>query len=193
MKRSVILASQSPRRKQLLAECGWSEFKVIPSDVKEITPSPENWFCIALLNATLKAEDIAGKYPEAIVIGADTVIEFNHQAIGKPENAAKAFEMLRAFSGKEHIVTTGLCIRCIAMDLKVQFAEHSKVFFRELSDETIQDYLQEVPVLDKAGAYAIQDHGDWLIDHIEGSLRNIIGFPAERFTEAMKNIELLEN
>ena len=189
----MILASQSPRRKQLLQEAGYRDFDIIPSRVEEIDSTPENWFCVALLNAEKKADDIAAKYPDALVIGADTVVEFEQQAVGKPSTLAEAFQMIKGFSGKSHVVSTGVCIRCAALDLTIRFTEHSKVFFRELSDEDIQYYLTLVPVLDKAGAYGIQDHGDLLIDHIEGSFSNIMGFPVERFAEAMMAVEKIEN
>jgi len=191
MKRQLILASQSPRRRQILRECGWNDFLVEPSNAMEIQPDDTNYFCIALLNAELKTAEVSARYPDAVVIGSDTVIEFERRTIGKPRDLRQAAEILRQFSGKHHTVSTGVCIQCLANHLMVRFTEHSQVYFRELSDADIQKYLSLVPVLDKAGAYGIQEHGDLIIERYEGSFTNIMGFPAERFTEAMKNAERL--
>jgi len=178
-----ILASASPRRKELLANLGFP-FTVQTSSIQEKTDGP--WLMLALENAQLKAEDIAEKFPDDLVIGADTVIEFEDRILGKPRDRKNAFHMLSLFSGKTHQVTTGCAIRCISRGIRIRFAETSHVTFRTLSAGQIEAYLDAVPVLDKAGAYAIQDHGEWIVEHLEGSLNNVIGFPVERFELPLK-------
>ena len=141
---------------------------------------------LALENALRKAEEVAARFPEDLVIGADTVIEFENRILGKPENMDDAFRMLSIFSGKTHCVTTGCAIICHSRSIRIRFAETSRVTFKSLDAETIRRYLSLVPVLDKAGAYAIQDHGEMLIESLEGSLDNVIGFPTERFRLPLK-------
>ena len=133
-----------------------------------------------------KAEEVAARFPEDLVIGADTVIEFENRILGKPENMDDAFRMLSIFSGKTHCVTTGCAIICHSRSIRIRFAETSRVTFKSLDAETIRRYLSLVPVLDKAGAYAIQDHGEMLIESLEGSLDNVIGFPTDRFRLPLK-------
>ena len=141
---------------------------------------------LALENALRKAEEVAARFPEDLVIGADTVIEFENRILGKPENMDDAFRMLSIFSGKTHCVTTGCAIICHSRSIRIRFAETSRVTFKSLDAETIRRYLSLVPVLDKAGAYAIQDHGEMLIESLEGSLDNVIGFPTDRFRLPLK-------
>ncbi len=184
----LILASASPRRAELLKNAGFI-FRVIPSDVEELTASEENANGIALQNAIRKAEHIAEQYPGSVVIGADTVIELDSVTIGKPESPEDAGNILRRLSGRKHVVSTGVCICCLRKKIKVIFTDCSSVFFRELTEEIIESYLSLVNVLDKAGAYGIQEHGDMIVDHIEGSFTNIMGLPVERVTEALKQIQ----
>lgn len=180
---NLILASSSPRRRELLASLG-IPFSVRTSTVEELRSGP--WMMLALDNALLKAEEIARRFPDDLVIGADTVIEFGDEILGKPKNRDDAFRMLSLFSGRTHCVTTGCAIRCMARNIRVRFAEISRVTFKSLSPDVIRHYLSLVPVLDKAGAYAIQEHGDMLVGKLEGSLNNVIGFPVERFKLPLK-------
>ncbi len=180
---NLILASASPRRRELLATLG-IPFSVRTSTAEELREGP--WMMLALENALRKAEEVAARFPEDLVIGADTVIEFENRILGKPENMDDAFRMLSIFSGKTHCVTTGCAIICHSRSIRIRFAETSRVTFKSLDAETIRRYLSLVPVLDKAGAYAIQDHGEMLIESLEGSLDNVIGFPTERFRLPLK-------
>lgn len=180
---NLILASASPRRRELLATLG-IPFSVRTSTAEELREGP--WMMLALENALRKAEEVAARFPEDLVIGADTVIEFENRILGKPENMDDAFRMLSIFSGKTHYVTTGCAIICHSRSIRIRFAETSRVTFKSLDAETIRRYLSLVPVLDKAGAYAIQDHGEMLIESLEGSLDNVIGFPTERFRLPLK-------
>lgn len=180
---NLILASASPRRRELLATLG-IPFSVRASTAEELREGP--WMMLALENALRKAEEVAARFPEDLVIGADTVIEFENRILGKPENMDDAFRMLSMFSGKTHCVTTGCAIICHSRSIRIRFAETSRVTFKSLDAETIRRYLSLVPVLDKAGAYAIQDHGEMLIESLEGSLDNVIGFPTDRFRLPLK-------
>lgn len=180
---NLILASASPRRRELLATLG-IPFSVRTSTAEELREGP--WMMLALENALRKAEEVAARFPEDLVIGADTVIEFENRILGKPEDMDDAFRMLSIFSGKTHCVTTGCAIICHSRSIRIRFAETSRVTFKSLDAETIRRYLSLVPVLDKAGAYAIQDHGEMLIESLEGSLDNVIGFPTDRFRLPLK-------
>lgn len=177
--RSVILASASPRRAALLREAGpdFASMQIRTSHVNEGTDPLEN--------ARLKAEAVAAAEPRAIVIGADTVIRFNGETIGKPADLENARRILAKLSGHTHDVVTGVCVRCVENDLLVRFEETTHVTFRTLTPETIDAYISAVDVLDKAGAYAIQEHGEDIIEKIDGSLSNVIGLPVERLKETV--------
>ncbi len=179
---NLILASASPRRKELLARLE-IPFTVQTSDAEERSEGP--WMMLALENAFAKAEEVAGRFPDSVVIGADTVIEFENRILGKPRDIEDAEKMLLAFSGKTHAVTTGCAVICKSRNICVRFAETSLVTFRTLSCEQIREYLSLVHVLDKAGAYAIQEHGDMIIARYEGDLDNIIGLPVTRLGETL--------
>ena len=177
--RSIILASASPRRAALLREAGpeFASMQIMPSDADEGADPLEN--------ARLKAESVAALEPRALVIGADTVIRFGDETIGKPADLDDARRILAKLSGRTHDVVTGVCVRCLEDDLLVRFEEATHVTFRTLTPEMIEAYIAAVNVLDKAGAYAIQEHGDDIIEGIEGSLTNVIGLPVERLTETV--------
>ena len=177
--RPVILASASPRRASLLAEAGpeFVSMRIMTAHVEEGDDPLEN--------ARLKAEACAASNPRAIVIGADTVIRFGNETIGKPADIADAKRILARLSGHTHDVVTGVCVRCLETDLLVRFEEATHVTFRTLTPEAIDEYVGKVNVLDKAGAYAIQEHGDDIIKGIDGSLTNVIGLPVERLKETV--------
>ena len=179
-RRTVILASASPRRAALLRKAGpeFAAMQIMPSDAEEGADPLEN--------ARLKAESIAAAHPRAIVIGADTVIRFGGETIGKPADLDDARAILAKLSGRTHDVVTGVCVRCLENDILVRFEEATHVTFRVLTTEAIEKYIQAVNVLDKAGAYAIQEHGDEIIQGIDGSLTNVIGLPVERLTETVR-------
>lgn len=175
--RQIILASASPRRASLLQNAGFVSLKIMIPHVKESDDPLEN--------ARLKAVEIAGACPEAIVVGADTVIRLDNRIIGKPADVADAKKILASLSGRTHEVSTGVCVRCVADDVLVRFEETTRVTFRKLSAAAIDRYVKAVDVLDKAGAYAIQEHGEDLISTIDGSFTNVIGLPVERLTETL--------
>ncbi len=191
MMRPVILASASPRRRELLKKCGITDFQVIPSRAEELEPAPENISSLALDNAVLKAQDVAEKHRESIVIGADTLIEFEGERIGKPKDLQDAVKTLLRFSGKQHIVRTGVCIRCIGNGTFVRFAVSSAVKFKHFDRATAEKYISLVPVLDKAGSYAIQEYSELIIEGFDGSFDNIVGLPVERLSEALRIVRNL--
>ena len=179
-RRPVILASASPRRSALLRDAGpaFADMRIMTSNVEEGSDPLEN--------AMRKAEAVAQLNPQAIVIGADTVIRFEGEIIGKPADLEDAKRILAKLSGRTHDVATGVCVRCVEADYLVRFEEATHVKFRTLTPEIIDDYITAVNVLDKAGAYAIQEHGEDIIESINGSLTNVIGLPVERLKETVE-------
>lgn len=186
--RNLILASVSPRRSELLKKAGFPDFKVVPSDAEELKAGAFDVHRLALENAIRKAKAVSELYPEDLVIGADTLIEFEYEAIGKPVDTEDAVRTLLRFAGKTHRVTTGVCICCKKPDLITRFAVTSEVDFKNFDRNTAEEYTRLVHVLDKAGAYAIQEYGDMIIANIRGSYDNIVGLPTERLTEALNCI-----
>ena len=175
--RPIILASASPRRSALLKEAGpiFADMQILTSHVEEGGDPLEN--------AMRKAEAVARMNPRAFVIGADTVIRFGGETIGKPAGLDDAKRILAMLSGRTHDVATGVCVRCVEADILVRFEDITHVTFRTLTPGIIDKYVRDVNVLDKAGAYAIQEHGEDIIKKIDGSLTNVIGLPVERLKE----------
>lgn len=170
----LILASGSPRRLELLRETGL-EPKVIPPAVEEFSAGafPPRELC--LVNARIKAQVVAADFAKDYVIASDTVVALDGQVYGKPESVEEAAGNLRCFSGRTHEVMTGVVIQ--QGEEIVEFVEVSQVKFRAFDELVIQQYLAKVYVLDKAGGYAIQDHGEWLVEEIEGDYETIVGLP----------------
>jgi septum formation protein len=185
----LILASGSPRRRELLSEMGLA-FTVQSADVLELdaTSAPHlTPLQLAQENARIKANAITSA-PGQWILSADTVVALEGRVYGKPASLAQARDYLRALSGKRHQVITA----CL---LKTPAAEHafhdiSSVTFLSFSDDTISRYLAEVPVLDKAGAYALQQRGEWLIDSTAGSRHNIIGLPTEKLATLLRHLHV---
>ncbi len=175
--RKIILASASPRRKELLETAG-AEFEILVADVDETVPEgtlPEE---AAVMTAEKKALAVAEKNADSIVIGADTIVVAGDKILGKPKDKADACEMLRMLSGVEHKVITGVCIACGSK--KTTFAQISKVKFYDLTDVEIEAYVATNEPMDKAGAYGIQGKGCVLVEKIEGDYFNIVGLPVAR-------------
>lgn len=171
----VILASQSPRRRELLKEIV-ADFEVVPSSIEEVLQpglSPkEN----AIALARMKAEDVSRRRPGHFVIGADTLVALNGEIIGKPDNPADACRILRRLNGGSHQVITGVAI---VNSNPVEDATVSEVTIRPLDDEEISRYVETGEPLDKAGAYAIQGAGASIISFYKGSYSNIVGLPLD--------------
>ncbi|MCK5309981.1 MAG: septum formation protein Maf [Thermoplasmata archaeon] len=169
-----ILASASPRREELLKKI-LDDFKIIPSQIAESIPWNESPIDIAMNNALEKALDISAKHPDALVIGADTVIALEDKIMGKPKDLDDAMRMLEMLSGKTHQVVTGIAM--VLADKQNTDFEFSDVTFRELTKEQIEAYVQEKQPLDKAGSYGIQEVGDEFVEHLEGKKDNVMGLP----------------
>lgn len=178
-----ILASQSPRRHELLASLGY-EFDIITEDVEELHDASIPAQSLCEINAYEKAKAVAVKNPDALVLGADTLVFLEGQPLGKPRDEQEARAMLRQLSGKVHHVCTGVALSA-PMGGRI-FSVLTEVEFRDLSEEDISHYLAKVNVLDKAGAYAYQEHGKMIVARIEGDETNIIGLPLARLTEVLK-------
>jgi septum formation protein len=174
----LILASASPRRRELLASLGVA-FDVVVADVTEHEESSTDPRVMVAHNAALKADWVAARHPDALVLGADTTVYLEGEALNKPANLDAARAMLRRLSGRTHTVFTGIAVRRRRDGLKIDEGVGSEVTFKLLDEATIETYLARVHVLDKAGAYAIQEHGDLIIAGYRGSLTNIIGLPVE--------------
>jgi septum formation protein len=172
----IILASQSPRRRYLLEQAGL-QFTVVPSrfDERAVSMSAPESYVRKL--AENKAEDVAKYYPEHWVIGADTIVLINNQILGKPATRVEAENMLQKLSGKIHQVFTGYCIRCKVREQIHSDAVCTDVQFKQLSNQEIQWYVDTEEPYDKAGGYAIQGLGSFLVKKINGSYTNVVGLP----------------
>lgn len=175
----IILASASPRRRELLGLLG-RPFDVIAGDAPEVAGGSMTPFEVCQLNAYRKARVIAKKFPDAIVIGADTEVCLGAKTLGKPGNRIVAEAMLQKLGGREHQVVTGVCLLQLRRHRQRCFAEMTEVRFHRLTAEQRRAYLKRINPLDKAGAYAIQEHGHLIIEEIEGSFSNVVGLPVER-------------
>jgi len=177
----LILASQSPRRRQLLRQIGL-RFRVIPSHVPERIRKKESPASNAKRIALDKANEVASRVKRGIVIGADTVVVLDHHVLGKPKTAADARRMLRLLSGREHVVYTGFALVDARTGKKRSGAVSTKVRFRPLSTEEVAEYVRSGSPMDKAGAYGIQDDfGAVFVDKVNGCFYNVVGFPLSRF------------
>ncbi len=174
----VILASQSPRRIELLRQITF-QFEVMPSVVEEVQSEHLTARETAQLNAYRKARAVAKRFPDALVLGADTVVELNNTLFGKPETLGEARTMLLQLQGKTHQVVTGLCLIHLRGHRQKLYAESTEVNFRRLTRLEIDRYLEKVNPLDKAGGYAIQEYGESIVRGISGSYTNVMGLPVE--------------
>lgn len=184
----LILASRSPRRSELLRQLDL-QFEVLPSDIPEIEHEQLTAGESCQVNAYRKARAISKQYPDALVIGVDTLVALNHRVFAKPADHAEARKMLQELQGKTHHVTTGVCLIHLRNHCQRIFCEVTEVTFRSLTPDDIDHYLSKVNPLDKAGAYAIQEHGDDIIRTIHGSFSNVVGLPLERLKEELITFE----
>lgn len=180
----LILASASPRRVELLRSL-IAEFQVLPSDATEIHDAALGVRPLCELNARLKAEPVARRYPGHLVLGADTLVWLQGRPLGKPADLAEARAMLEGLSGKGHEVVTGVCLMHAGSGRTEVFSDVTRVVFRTLDAGVIDRYLRAVPTLDKAGGYALQQHGDWLVESVTGSPSNVIGLPVEALRKVL--------
>jgi len=175
----IVLASASPRRRELMARVA-PEFRVFPTDVDESSVAEKDPLEYAIAAAVLKAKTAAESFPEAIVIGADTVVALGLSILGKPSGRESARAMLRALSGRRHRVMTGLAFYNKTEARLLTGYDLTYVTFRELTAEMIEGYLDQESYLDKAGSYAVQEVGDAFVARLNGNYDNVVGFPVEK-------------
>ena len=183
---SIILASNSPRRIELLRQSGL-EFRVVPGNVPEIHHEQLTAREISQINAYRKARAAGKKFPDALVIAADTVVSLENTLFGKPATLEAAYEMLEKLQGRTHTVVTGICLLHLRTHRQRIFAESTSVTFRSLDAVKIRRYLTQINPLDKAGAYAIQERGDEIIEGISGSYSNVVGLPMEQLSSELRS------
>lgn len=184
----IILASNSPRRKELLKYV-CPEFKIIPANIEEnldtklpLTKSVEKL-------AQKKAQFLLDEYPEDVVVGADTVVVLNNKVYGKPKDKDEAKHMLAELSGNTHHVISGICI--LSKEKDVSFNQITEVTFYPLTAEDIEEYVEKYNPLDKAGAYGIQDGGALLVESINGDYYNVMGLPIALLHKKLKNYNFI--
>lgn len=181
----LILASASPRRAELLRQLD-TPFRVVPSDAPEVHEDHLTASELAQLNAFRKARAVARKFPDALVLGADTLVYLGSRLFGKPRDLGHARQMLAELQAKTHQVITGVCLIHLRSRRTRLVAESTDVRFKPLDAALIDRYVAAVDPLDKAGAYAIQESGDWIVEEISGSYSNVVGLPMERLAAELQ-------
>jgi septum formation protein len=185
--RQIILASTSPRRKQLLQQAG-IEFTVVPSNFEEDMTLPLAPSELVKQLALGKANEVAEKYPDAIVIGADTIVVLKNQVLGKPKDEADARKTLQKLSGTTNEVITGMAVLCASTNQKFLVASSSTVFMAEISETELDDYIASGEPMDKAGSYAAQGAGSIFVERIEGDFTSVIGLSVSQVWRLLKQI-----
>jgi len=180
----LILASASPRRAELLRLLR-PDFKILPSTADEVAHEHLTPLEVCQLNAHRKARVVAKQIPDALVLGADTLVFLDNDILGKPRSLKDAEKMLSRLQGRTHQVVTGVCLMHLRSHRERIFAISSDVLFHPLTQKQIRHYLQHVHTLDKAGAYAIQERGELIIAEISGSFSNVVGLPVEKLREEL--------
>lgn len=184
MKKQVILASGSPRRKELLGLI-FDKFDIIVSNVEEIVPDNISLEQQPEYLSKIKCSSVSSDYPEAIVIGADTSVFAEGKVLGKPKNKEDAFNMLKILSGRFHDVITGVTVMC--GDVCKSFSVVTKVEFFKLSDNEIDAYTETSEPYDKAGGYGIQSLGGLFVKGIIGDYNNVVGLPVAELNRVLQN------
>ena len=189
--RRMVLASASPRRKELLAQVGF-EFDIITSDCEEITTKTKPAEVVEELSC-LKATDVADKLDKQseklLIIGSDTVVALDDNIMGKPKDEEDAFRMLRALQGREHSVITGVTMIFTEPgkeDKKIVFSKETKVWFYSMNDDEIRAYIDTKEPMDKAGSYAIQGLCAAYIERIEGDYNTVVGLPVAEICKVLR-------
>ena len=180
---NLILASSSPRRKELLAAAGF-KYVVDPADIDETLNKDLSPLENVKLLGLKKASALKVKYPNDVILGCDTIVVLDNQIYGKPHGEAMAYQMLETFSGRTHEVISGVAI--ITPDKTYNFAVTSTVTFKKLSPDDINSYIKTGECFGKAGSYAIQGLGKRLIEGYTGELENIIGLPIKEVKEILE-------
>jgi septum formation protein len=179
-----ILASASPRRKELLRTL-IQNFEVVPADMDEIIDPHWDPQKVAINLAIQKSLAVSQQYTDAIIIGADTVVRIDHHIYGKPQDEAEAYQMLKSLSGRVHNVETGVGIS-LNSEIRYQFTETTQVFFKALSEDDITHYIASQEPFGKAGSYAIQGLGATFIEKINGCFYNVVGLPIFKLNKTLE-------
>lgn len=188
MNHILLLASASPRRKQLLKQIDLS-FGVVPSNVIEDFSLELNPSDFVEHYAKAKAMDISKKHPDCLVIGADTIVVIGKKILGKPKDRNESFKMLSSLSGQTHSVFTGVSIQCQSKDIGVTFHDKTNVTFNTLNHDDISYYIDTYKPYDKAGSYGIQDWFSVCVQRIDGCFYNVMGLPLSKFYQKFKHCE----
>jgi len=186
----LILASASPRRRELLTALG-RPFDIVVAEVVEHEDPTTDPKIMVAHNAALKADWVSVRHPDAFVLGADTTVFLDGHAINKPADLAESRRMLARLSGRTHTVFTGVALRRAATGLRIDRGVASEVDFLPFGADVIESYLLLVNTLDKAGAYSIQEHADRIIARHRGSLSNIMGLPMDETKQILTSCGLL--
>lgn len=182
---NIILASASPRRKEILENAS-VKFEVMASSIEELTLDGESPCQMVMRLAFEKGMDIASRQKNDLIISADTIVVIDNTVLGKPENEIEPRKMITSLSGRTHQVITGISLINLDNNKKIIDYVISNVKFKNLSEEDINDYIRTKESLDKAGAYGIQGYGALLVDEIQGDYFNIVGLPISRLSDLLK-------
>ena len=187
---SIILASESTRRVDILRSLGIS-FSIIPPDIDEERRKDESPRDFVLRMSEEKARKVGDHFPDKWVIGADTVVVSRGKVLGKPKDEEDAFETLKGLRGKWHKVITGYCVLNASKDIMSCDAVETKVLVRDMSDEEIIRYIKTSEPLGKAGSYAVQGKGGYMVKEIRGSYSNVVGLPICEVAEVLLSLGVL--
>lgn len=182
----MILASKSPRRKEILENMGFS-IEIISKDIEEMSGKEEVTEKIKDI-AYKKVMAVAKEYTTEYVVGADTIVEVDGEILGKPRDKAEACQMLEKLSGRSHNVVTAFSLINIEKGISVKECSTTKVYFKNLTREDIEWYISTEEPMDKAGAYGIQGKGSAFVERIEGDFFTVMGFPIQKFIEILKSL-----
>jgi septum formation protein len=190
-KQKLVLASSSPRRKQLLEEIGLN-FDILPADIDEDINKGESPEELTLRLAEKKAKTSAKNVKNSWVIGADTIVYIDNRILGKPTDIHEARKMLLLLSGRCHKVATAFCFFNSATGEEIKRVAGSMVKIKNLTNKEIEDYLKSGEPFDKAGAYAVQGIGGFMVEKIEGSYTNVVGLPMEEFQKVLEETGIIQ-
>jgi septum formation protein len=183
----IILASKSPRRKELISQMG-IKCETYPSQYNEKLDNSRSPQEVAIELGLGKARNVAAKFPNAIVIGSDTIVSIGGVQLEKPKNIDEAFETLKHLSGKVNEVTTSIAVVCINQSIEICRTDTTRVFFKPFDELKVREYVETGDPMDKAASYGIQSGAEVLIDHIEGSYDTVIGLPTELLSSILAEI-----
>jgi septum formation protein len=187
----IILASKSPRRKELLEKINL-KFKIIESKyIEKKALISQDKYCIEM--AHNKALDVAKNYNNSLIIGADTIVSFKNKILGKPKNMKEAKKYLKLLSNNTHNVYTGVSLLIVSKNINLSFFEKTEVTFNNLNNKDIDYYIDSFKPMDKAGAYGIQDAGSIMIKKINGCFYNVVGFPLSKFYKLASGKKIINN